>query len=421
MHNYNHNQTKARPPRKFSGKPSRGPRKFNNPRPEFADRTARQQWRHGDLLDQFQQIWAQLRGWTARIILAGDDCRHDPFGLRPVHRDQQYPNRPPLVHLSVTADALALTSSMSIADGAKLRYVNGSGNEQACWDFLQTPRKGGNGKVLDGFVNHAGFTCGNNLLQGLVNRVGEEPEQFSLPRLLIRTSRVVLDPSKVEAAVAMMHPEMQERYRKEIPDAASVLIGGVLFGDAAFMPDAEIAKAFAEKRAYEDYSHLLGSRESNPAKKVLNPANPAREVIQQLQLPHDWSQTLTEELANKLIGEMRRRLPLPEMATDSDLLNALERPMERLHFSIPIEKVPTQAVVRAMRRTYPPNAAIGRAVTDVELIEAAKSPFDDLVVGVYSKLQIFRTEDMQLPNYAIGSFWPVPESGPAVPLVGGVS
>lgn len=415
MHNYNNqNVTKDR---KFSGKPGK-PRKFNKPKPEFADRTARQQYRHGELLDQFENLSFGCAGLTARIIFPGDYCRHDPFGLRPLHRDHQYSNRPAMVHLSVTSDALTLTTAMSFADNGKLRYVNGSGVEPAVWDFTQTPRKGGNGRVLDGYVNHAGFTCGNNLLQGLINRGNEPPEEFTLPRLLIRTPRVVLDEAKVEAAVAQIHPEMQARYRKEIPDAASILIGGVLFGDATFMPDAEIARAFAEKRAFEDYSHLLGSEESNPARKILSPANPAREVIQQLQLPGDWAQTLDEELANKLIREMRRRLPLPEMATDSDILNALEHSMDRIHFSIPVEKVPTAAIVRAMRATFPPAAAIGRAVTDIELIEAAKNPFDPLVVKAYSKLQIFRTADMVLPSYATGTFWPASVVTPVVPLAG---
>lgn len=414
MHNYN---TKQRPAGKFGGQARRpANRKFRTPRPDAKDRVARQQGIHGELIPQLRYHLPQLRGMTARIVLAGDHCRHDPYGLRPVHRDQQYPNRPVFVHLSVTAEALTLTTSMSFADGAQLRYVNGSGTEPAVWDFFQTPRKGGNGRVLDGYVNHAGFTCGNNLLRGLINRVGEAPEEFTLPRLLIRTNRVALDPTKVEAAVAAVHPEMQARYREQIPDAASVLIGGVLFGDASFMPDAEIGRAFAERRAYEDYSHLLGSEEFNPARKILNPANPARAVIQQLQLPHDWAINLTEELANKLIREMRRALPLPEMATDSDILNALEHPTDRMHFSIPIEKVPTAAIVRAMRATFPPAAAVGRAVTDVELIEAAKNPFEPLIVRAYSKLQIFRTADMTLPSYATGSFWPIPEASPVVQL-----
>lgn len=391
-------------------------KKFHKPRPEFADRTERQMYRHRDLLSQFRDVHNLLIGQTSMLVLAGDRCQHDPHGVRPLHRDQQWPNRPALVALTATADQLTLTTTMSFADNGALRYVNGNGEQPASWDFFQTPRKGANGSVLDGFVKHALFTCGNNLLQHMVNNAGDDVGAFSLPKLLIRTNRVVADGEKLDALASAVAPSLQAQYRARKMDDVSVMIGGVLFGDADLMPDAEVALGIQQKRAYEDYADLLGSEEINPARKLMLPANPAREVIQTMQLPGDWAQTLTEELATRMIREMRKRLPLPEMATDSDLLNALERPSDRVHFSIPVEKVPTSAIVRAMRASFPGAAAIGRAVTDVELIEAAKNPLDPLVVKAYSKIQRFRTEDMKLPSYAVGGFFAQPRAVVEVPL-----
>jgi hypothetical protein len=407
----NHANNTARP--KNFQKPAR---KFNKPRPEFTDRTERQMWRHRDLISQFRDVHSMLIGQTAMLVLAGDRCQHDPNGVRPLHRDQQWPNRPALVTLTATPDKLTLSTTMSFANNGKLHYVNGNGEQPASWDFFQTPRKGANGSVLDGFVKHALFTCGNNLLQNMVNNAGDSVGEFSLPKLLIRTNRVVADGEKLDALVASVDPSLQSQYRARKMDDAGVLIGGVLFGDADLMPDAEVALGIQQKRAYEDYAGLLGSEEINPARKLMLPANPAWEVIQVLQLPGDWAQTLTEELARLMIREMRKRLPLPEMATDSDLLNALERPSDRVHFSIPVEKAPTSAIVRAMRASFPGAAAIGRAVTDVELIEAAKNPLDPLVVKAYSRVQLFRTEDMKLPSYATGGFFAQPRAVVEVPL-----
>jgi hypothetical protein len=402
----NHANNTARPTKNFHNKP----RKFNKPRPEFTDRTERQMWRHKDLINQFRDVYNLLVGQTAMLVLAGDRCQHDPNGVRPLHRDQQWPNRPALVALTATADQLTLTTTMSFADNGKLHYVNGNGEQPASWDFFQTPRKGANGQVLDGFVKHALFTCGNNLLQYMVNNAGAPVGEFSLPKLLIRTNRVVADGEKLDALVAAVDPSLQAQYRVRKMDDAGIMIGGVLFGDADLMPDADVALGIKQRRAYEDYADMLGSEEINPARKLMLPANPAREVIQMLQLPGDWAQTLTEELATRMIREMRKRLPLPEMATDSDLLNALERPSDRVHFSIPVEKVPTSAILRAMRATIPGAAAIGRAVTDVELIEAAKNPLDPLVVKAYSRIQCFRTEDMKIPSYATGGFFAQPRA-----------
>lgn len=391
---------------------SRGQRKKFRPPAAAADMTERNRAWHRYLLPQADAVSAKIAGMTAMVVLAGNECRHDPDGLRPLHKDMQWSTRPTYVCLSATKDTLTLTTSTSKADGGFLRYMNGNGTKPASWDFGQTPYKGAVGPVLDGFVQHALFTCGNQLLQTMIDAADEPPQEFTLPKLLIRTNRVTIDEAKLEAAVAKISPALRTpNYIRDKRDSVGVTYGGVLFGDADLMPDAEVKDGIVEKRAYEDYAALLGGTVPNPARKVLFPANPAKEVLHTLQLPVDWAATAAEAedrgegLAERLIKEMRRRLPLPEMATDSDILTALERPNDRITFSIPIEKVATAAKVRAMRATFPERSKLREVVKDVELVDAIHDPFLPLRVSVYSRIQRFRTADMVLPSYATGNFF----------------
>lgn len=413
MHNYN-----------VHGKRQRGNRggqrkKVFRP-PSAGGLTERQQARHEFLLEQASAVSDKLAGLSATVVLAGTDCQHNPDQLRPVHRDPAWPNRPAYVSLSATTDQLTLTTSTSRADDGTMKYMNGNGSAPAVWDFVQTPHKGATGRVLDGFLQHALFTAGNNLLQALVEHAesGAQPGEFVLPKLFIRQPKVNIDEAKLNKLVEAVRPELQDQYRAQKRDEAGMVFGGVLFGDADLIPDTDVAAGIREKRAFEDYAALLGGTVPNPARKVLFPANPAKEVIQAMGLPADWEQSLDEETANKLIKEMRRRLPLPEMAEDSDLLFALERPSERLHFSIPIEKVPAGAKVRAMLATFPEKSAVRKAVRSTELVDAIHDPFSPLKIGAYSKVQIFKTDSAALPSYATGSFFPAWGAEPAgeVPL-----
>jgi hypothetical protein len=135
--------------------------------------------------------------------------------------------------------------------------------------------------------------------------------------------------------------------------------------------------------------------------------NPARYVLKSAGLEADWAATADEAVVEQLLAKMREALPLPEMAADSDLLDGLADPSKPLSFSVPVDRLPPSVVLRAMRAAIPAGKAVHKHVTDDELIEAARKPYEPLVVRAYSKIQLIRAEDLRaLPSYATGSFFP---------------
>ena len=386
-------------------------KKFNRPRPEFFEQLDRQQERWQDLIAQFDGCYEQLIGRGAALVLAGHKCTHTPDEFRPVHIEMpRWRNRPAWLILTVGADKMILSSAMSQHRDGKLHYMNGNGEYPCSFDFYQMPRKGARGEVMDGFLQHIMFTCGCNLLQELINTVHKPAGNFVLPRLMIMTNHVKIDEAKLDALAETVMPEMRDVYKQKRREEVGVYSLGQLFGDAELMRDDDIKDAFIEQRVYEDYRELLGAAHINPARKIFLANNPARVVLNEAGLPGDWACTADTALVDKLIKEMRSRLPLPERALDSDLIDALENPAAPVKFSVPVEKVPASAIVKAMRKTFPLGAAIGHAVTDEDLLAAVKRPYEPMIVRNYAKIQVFSQESMVLPNYATGTFFARPRA-----------
>jgi hypothetical protein len=273
------------------------------------------------------------------------------------------------------------------------------------------PRKGAHGEVLDGFKQHKLFANGCDMLQKLLDEQDEPAGDLVLPRLLIKTNRgrVDIDEAKFAAMVAAIRPELREaNYESKKRSEAVVTYLGETYCDAAVMSDEAVKDGFIENRAFEDYSALLGTTRSNPYRKIHLASNPAFAVLTEMNLPLDWASTATTELVDRMLKEMRHRLPLPERALDSDLLDALENPSQPVKFSVPVEKVPIPAIVKAMKNALPKGSALRHSVEDADLHAAAQKPDEDLFVRNYSKIQVFSHESIRLPSYASGTFFARP-------------
>jgi len=393
----------------------RGGKKFHQALEHVGADRSQERW--VDLIRQFDGCYKPLIGRGAMLVLPGHKCAHTSDEFRPVHRElPRWRSRPAMVFLTVGAEKMLLSVAMSFADDGKLVYVNGNGEQPCSFDFYQMPRKGGRGEVLDSFVQHKLFAVGCNLLQELLNTVERPAGQLELPQLRILTDHVKIDEAKLEALAAEVQPELRDAYVDRLREEAGVISLGQLFGNAEVMFDEDIASAFAENRAYEDYSSLLGAEHLNPARKLLLAANPARAVLSAAGLPDDWATTADEKLVDRLLSEMRQRIPLPERALDSDLLDALENPAAPVKFSIPLCAMPAGAIVAAMRRAFPKGAAVQHAVSDEDLLAAARAPYAPLIVRGYSKTQVFELGSIKLPSYAAGSFFARPRPTGGVEL-----
>ncbi len=381
------------------------------------DRAARQHSRYSSLKAQFNKCCRQLIGRTAIMVLPGQGCQHSVEQFRPVHWERRWRTRPFFVLLSVGKEGqqytLKLAGATSYFDetSKKLRYVNGNGDRPCAYDYLRPPARGGKAPVLDGASNHVLFTAANNYLQELVNKANQPAAPLALPKLmcLITARHVPIDFKKVEALAAEMPESLREQYKQSLVKEAEVLSLGTRFGSAAVMPDAAIAQAFKEKRVYEDYSDMLGAETANPTRKILMATNPASAVLAQNGLEEGWDAEADQDLYEKLLAEMRAQLPLPELVSDSDLIDALAEPNKPVRPSRALTDLIAQepaAVVRALRNTMPHGAALREHVTEQELLAAAANPYAPLTVGAYSKIQVVDTEALDtLPDFATGSFW----------------
>lgn len=389
--------------------------KFNSVNPhEAGESFSRSQERYRDLIRQFDGCYKKLIGRDDLMALPGNKCQHSPDEFRPVHVElPRWKSRPELVFLTVGPEQMLLSVARSEHRDGKLFYMNGNGELPCSFDFYQMPRKGAHGAVLDGFKQHKLFALGCDLLQQLLDTQDEPVGELVLPRLLIKTSRgrVDIDEAKFDAMVAAIRPELRDAdYERKKREESVVTHLGETYCDAAVMSDAAVKDGFVENRAFEDYSALLGATRSNPIRKIHLASNPAFAVLTEMNLPLDWAATATTELVDKLLKEMRARLPLPERALDSDLLDALENPSQPVRFSVPVAKVPVAAVVKAMKNALPKGAALRHAVDAADLLVAAQNPGEDLVVRNYSKIQVFSHESICLPSYATGSFFARPRA-----------
>ena len=378
---------------------------------EAGENYSRSQERYQDLIRQFNSCYKKLLSRDANLVLPGNKCQHAPDDLRPVHMEMpRWRSRPEMVFLTVGADRMLLSVARSEHRDGKLFYMNGNGELPCSFDFYQLPRKGARGEVLDGFKQHKLFAIGCDLLQQLLETQDEPAGELVLPRLLIRTNHVRIDEEKFASIVDAIRPEMREEYARTKREEAGFLLHGQLYGDAELMSESDVKDGFVENRAFEDYSALLGAKKSNPVRKIHLASNPAFAVLTEMNLPLDWASTATTELVDKLLKEMRSRLPLPERALDSDLLDALEKPSQPVKFSVPVAKVPMAAVVAAMKNALPKGAALRHAVDDADLLTAAQNPGEDLVVRNYAKIQVFSHESISFPSYATGSFFARPRA-----------
>jgi len=398
-----------------------GDRRRDNFKP--GDKSQRQLCRYLDLREDFLRYADCLVGRGALLVLPGPGCAHSIDQFRPLHWEKQWSQRPFFVLLTATRGSdgepmLNLYGATSRYDevSGKLKYSNGDvrGNEHflCSYNFMQEPGAGAIGQVLDSKARHVLFTAANNCLQALVASVDNDVEHLSLPKLvcLLTSNRLPIDPKKVDAIADQFPEGFREPYRNRLVAEAEIVSQGTRFVDAAIVLDADLKRAFLEQRAYEDFTDLLGAPLPNPIRKVLKAANPARKILADYNLEGNWADLADEELYNKLLAAMRTSVPLPELVSDSDLLDALMAPEAPLPVSRIINQViaeDPEAVARAMRSTFPMGAAVREYVRDDELITAALNPKEPLRVGAYAKIQIVDAAALNtLPSYAIGSFWP---------------
>lgn len=370
------------------------------------ERTARQIARHADLIEQFRDLRDCLVGKSAMVVLPGQGCRHDANMFRPVHREEPYfRNRPQFVVLTAGPhNSLTLNVVESRPQGGKLKY-----SVMRTHNYTLAPQQGvGPGLRLDA-KHHVLMTAANNLLQLLINTAAQEPGEFVLPQLVIMTARIKVDERKLQKLAQAIDPDLQALFIKKRREESEIISRGQLFGDAELLYDKEIETGFWNRWAYENYEELLGAEEINPARKVFLAFNPARDLLREAGIREVGVGTLSDKIIADLLPKMRACLPWPELATESNLLDALAAPHKPVDFSIGLDALPSSTIVRAMRAAFPPSSALLQHVTDEELIAAARKPYGPLVVHAYSKMQVFQTEDLNtLPSYASGSFTEAP-------------
>lgn len=426
-------------PSPYTAHLSKGKKRFFPKKKQYVgnDRAARQRSRYASLTAQFRKCANRLVGRTAMLVLPGLGCRHSSEHFRPVHWERKYRARPFFVLLSVGKEesryTLRLAGATSFYDAAtqKLRYMNSdsTGSRPCMYDFMRQPGREDHDTILNGEADHVLFTAANNLLQELVNTSDLPTKSLSLPKLvcLIEGKHIPIDHNKVEKLAARMPEAMRSRYKQSLVEGAEVISMGTRFADASVLVTGAIRQAFEDMRAYEDYRELLGAETANPARKILMAENPASYVLEQNGLEPGWDEAAHQQLETenpeeykarleehqglyeKLLSDMRKLLPLPEIASDSDLLDAIAEPNRPIRFSRAlsdlIDKEPG-TVVRAMRNTLPLGAALRDHVRDDELLSAARNPYSPLTVGAYSKIQVANTEEFDaLPDYAAGGFW----------------
>jgi hypothetical protein len=381
---------------------------------EAGESFSRSQERYRDLIKQFDGCYKKLIGRDTLLVMPGNKCKHAPDEPRPVHVElPRWKGRPEFLFLTVGPERMMLSVARSEHRDGALFYMNGNGELPCSFDFYQMPRKGAHGEVLDGFKQHKLFANGCDMLQKLLDEQDEPAGDLVLPRLLIKTNRgrVDIDEAKFAAMVAAIRPELREaNYESKKRSEAVVTHLGETYCDAAVMSDEAVKDGFIENRAFEDYSALLGTTRSNPFRKIHLAVNPAFAVLTEMNLPLGWASTATTGLVDKLLKEMRARLPLPERALDSDLLDALENPAKPVKFSVPVEKVPLPAIVEAMKNALPKGSALRHSVEDADLLAAAQKPDEDLFVRNYSRIQVFSHESIRLPSYAAGTFFARPRA-----------
>lgn len=384
----------------------------NGPRDFASALTARQLARHADLIEQYREIAHNLNGRAAMIVLPGNGCRHATDMFRPVHRQEpNFRNRPMFVVLVAGPNAaLTLNVAESRPQGCSLNYKITRNH-----DYTLAPMAGcGSGIRLDA-RHHVLMTAANNLLQEMVNTADQDPGYPILPKLVIMTQRIKLDERKLRQIAEDVDSAMRDLFIKKRREESEIISHGQLFGDAELLYDGEIKQAFINGLAYEDYEDLLGAEFVNPARKVFMAANPAMDLLREAGVHKLPAGSTSDAVIADLVLKMRERLPWPELATDEDLLDALAKPTAPINFSLKIGVLPQSVIVRAMRAAIPPASALRGHVTDDELLEAARDPSKPMVVHAYSKIQIFKSENLKLPNYASGSLTELPV--PPTPVV----
>jgi len=378
-------------------------------------RTARQIARHGDLLDQFRALRDGLVGKSAMVVLPGMGCRHDANMFRPVHRQEpHFRNRPQYVTLLVGPNSsLTLNVVESRPQGGKLQYL-----VRRSHNYTLAPEAGiGPGTRMDA-KHHVLMTAANNLLQELVNTADMPTKPLALPKLVIMTRRIKIDESKLRALAESVDPALRPLFIKKRREESEIISHGQLFGDAELLYDSEIANAFKNRWAYEDFEDVLGAEHINPARKVFFAANPAMALLREAGVHKLGTGEKSDATIAELLPKMRERLPWPELATDENLLDALANPTKPVDFSIGLSELPSSVIIRAMRAALPPASALREHVTDDELLAAARAPYEPLRVNAYSKIQIFNPEELgNLPNYAFGSFTEIPAPRHSLPPV----
>jgi hypothetical protein len=383
------------------------------------ERTKRQLDRHRDLMWQYNQLAHSLVGRAAFEVLPGPGSEFDPDMFRPVHKElPKFHGRPTFIVLRVVRhDRLIISEVESLPNGNRLEYT-----VKRWYDFGLPPIRGAQGEALDGPANHVLLTAGNNLLQELINTVDVEHEQLeepALPKLVIMLDKVRIDEAKLEKLAAAIEPaDLRPRYMQGRREAAEISSLGELFGDAEVLKDAEIAAGLRQRRAYENFEELLGAPEQNPARKIFMAKNPAREILKAADLPEDWAESADQALIDGLIAKMREAIPMHERASDADILDGLVDPNRNINFSVPVDRLPSSVVLKAMRAAIPPARAVLKHVTDAELLHAARHPYSPLRVHAYSRIQVVRADSLTaLPSYASGSFFHVEPVPPVTTVV----
>lgn len=215
--------------------------------------------------------------------------------------------------------------------------------------------------------------------------------------------------------------ERQVKYPAPVPKPRwpQALVAKAFDGES-FVPLTDVQPEEAEGeimagRVYEQFQNVLNARYWNPARLLMQPDNPAAEILGRRKilagglLAYAEQTENSDEILKQLVADMREALPLGWRYTENELLSALNDPKSRLpvgNWEALVDGQP-EAVLNAMASLLKP--AVAEACEEQDLLSAAYNPFQPLNVAYRSELQIAKAVDMEnLPPFYAGTVLPRP-------------
>ena len=325
--------------------------------------------------------------------------------------------RPLALNLEVTQNAgLTLSWATSHAQNGRLVFQT-----RGKIDFHAPIVSGGRGSQLN--LDRPKHRLNCKLACDILRKISDvgyavlrnESPRLETPRwpklyMLFQPGREIVDHDKLTAlAMAAAPAELVEQYRNMLYQDLVQIDGKMIRIAASILPDSVLADGISNNLVVEDYSPVLGAvdrpLELSLADDVeIDVPNPAAKILARRGI--DDVENVAQWVLDELTTEFRAELPEYSLSeesvcgalldTDAPVTVAVDIKTALLHH-------PAKAAVELRR------LASGRAqreATDQELLAAALSPGQPVVLNRLSKIQVNTTDAWQdsMPSWSAGDF-----------------